>query len=108
MSPPRVEILYFRECPHYAALRPLVEQIARELGVELAIAEREIEDMETAQAQRFLGSPTVRVDGRDVEPGADERREYVLGCRVYRSETGLAGQPPAEWIRDALRRAAAA
>jgi hypothetical protein len=52
---------------------------------------------------RFLGSPTVRVDGRDVEPGADERDEFALACRVYRTQDGLRGQPDPEWITAALR-----
>ena len=51
---------------------------------------------------RFLGSPTIRVDGRDVEPGADERDEFVLACRIYRTPAGLRGEPAEAWVRDAL------
>ena len=54
---------------------------------------------------RFLGSPTVRVDGRDVEPGAEERHEFVFSCRVYRGSRGFSGKPDEAWIRDALREA---
>ena len=62
-----------------------------------------VADEDAAQRQRFLGSPTVRVDGRDVDPQAEERRDYGLSCRVYRTERGLAGLPDARWLRDALR-----
>jgi len=67
----------------------------------------EVADAETATRLRFLGSPSVRVDGRDVELGADARSDFVLSCRVYRSERGLAGHPEADWIRDALSEATA-
>jgi len=43
------------------------------------------------------------VNGRDIEPGADERAGYVLSCRVYRSEDGFKGEPDERWLRDALR-----
>jgi hypothetical protein len=62
---------------------------------------------ETAQRMRFLGSPTVRVDGVDVEPHAEQRHDYVQACRVYRTDAGFAGQPQESWIRDALKTAAA-
>ena len=67
----------------------------------------EVADAEAAERFRFLGSPSVRVDGRDVEPGAEERSDFVLSCRVYRSERGLVGQPKAVWIRHALSAATA-
>ena len=42
------------------------------------------------------------MDGRDIEPGADERTEYVLACRIYRTDEGIAGVPDDRWLRDAL------
>ena len=52
--------------------------------------------------RRFLGSPTIRVNGRDIEPGADARSEFTLACRVYRTDSGFSGQPDDRWLRDAL------
>lgn len=57
---------------------------------------------ETAVAQRFLGSPSIRVNGRDVEPAAADRLDFVYSCRVYRTESGLVGQPPERLLREAL------
>lgn len=102
MTGPRLEILYFDGCPNHEPARALVERVAAELGVEPAIELVEVVDADAAADLRFLGSPTIRVDGRDVEPGADERHEFVLSCRVYRTERGLAGQPDEAWIRAAL------
>jgi hypothetical protein len=67
-----------------------------------------VPDADAAVALRFLGSPTVRVDGHDVEPGADERRDFVLACRVYQTDQGTAGEPDEAWIRAALKRASRA
>ena len=62
-----------------------------------------VETHEESERERFLGSPTVRVDGRDVDPGAGERSDYGLKCRLYRSEEhSLSPVPPGEWIRSAL------
>ena len=102
MKRPRVEILYFEGCPNHEPARALVERLARQLHIEPEIELVEVADPEAAVALRFLGSPTVRVNGHDVEPGAEERREFVLSCRVYRAESGFSGQPEQRWIRDAL------
>jgi len=67
----------------------------------------EVPDADAATELRFLGSPTVRVNGRDVEPGADERGDFVFSCRVYRGERGFSKQPDAGWVRQALSEAAA-
>lgn len=100
---PRVEVLYFDGCPNYRETIALVERISRELGLDPAIRLVNVPDPETAERERFLGSPTVRVAGRDVEPGADSRTEFVLACRIYRTARGLSGQPDESWMRDALR-----
>jgi hypothetical protein len=102
---PQVVILYF-EGPNHEPARALVERVASELRVEPAIQLVEVADAASAAELRFSGSPTVRVEGCDVEPGADERDEFVVACRVYRTERGLAGQPEEAWIRDALAGAA--
>ena len=59
------------------------------LGVEPTVDLLEVADLDAATELRFLGSPTVRVNGRDVEPGAELRREFVLSCRVYQTEQGV-------------------
>lgn len=96
----QIEVLYFEDCPNHL---PTVAQIARVLREERCSAEvREIlvPDVETAQREKFLGSPTVRVNGIDIEPAAQGRMEFGLMCRRY---TG--GVPSDELIRSALRSA---
>lgn len=99
----KVEILYFEGCPNYRAARALVERAGSEVGVETELELIEVPDPESAQRLRFLGSPTIRVDGRDVEPGAERRSDFVLACRVYRLAAGLAGLPDEGWLRERFR-----
>lgn len=105
MRRPRVEILYFEGCPNQEPVRALVERVAAELRVQPELELVEVPDAEAAVQRRFLGSPTVRVDGRDVEPGAEERRDYAFSCRIYRRERGVSEQPDARCVRDALTEA---
>jgi hypothetical protein len=100
----RLEILYFDGCPSHERLLPLLHELATSHGVELQ--ERRVESVEDAKAMRFLGSPTVRVDGKDVEPDAQDRTDFGLKCRLYRSADGQSGVPPREWIALALDQAA--
>ena len=107
MRRPRVEILYFEGCPNHEAARALVEHVAAELQIEPDIALVQVPDADAAARLRFLGSPTVRVDERDVEPGAEQRSDFALSCRVYRTERRFSGQPDTGWIRAALSEAVA-
>jgi hypothetical protein len=99
-----LELLYFDGCPNHEALVPHLEQLLRGAEIPAIIRLRRIADHTAAQNERFLGSPTVRVDGRDVEPGAEERDDFGLGCRLYRTPAGLRGAPPDEWVLEALTR----
>ena len=98
----KIELLTFEGCPNAQSARELVERVVAESRVEAEIAYVDVPDPEAAERLRFLGSPTIRVDGRDIEPGADERTEYVLACRIYRTEQGSAGVPDDRWLRDAI------
>ena len=97
----RIELLYFESCPNHEKLMPRLSEL---LGPALApsIELRRIESEEEARRVRFLGSPTVRVDGRDVEVGAESRSDYGLKCRLYRTGDRLVVIPPDEWITAAI------
>ncbi len=102
LAHPLAEILYFDGCPNHEGARALVERVSRELGVEPELRLVNVPDEEAAQRLHFLGSPTIRVAREDVDPHAGARDDYVLSCRVYRTESGFAGQPDERWVRDAL------
>jgi hypothetical protein len=103
-SGPVVEILYFDGCPNHLAALALLERVAGELGIEPELRLVNVANQEAAQQMRFLGSPTIRVGGRDVDPHTEHRTDYGLSCRVFRTEAGIAGQPDERWLRDALAR----
>lgn len=101
----RVELLYWDGCPsHPEALSDLREAMA-DLGLDPGTIDvREIDTDDAADAERFTGSPTIRVDGVDVQdPGAEPAG---LTCRVYHLRDGrVSAVPDPEDLRDALRRA---
>jgi hypothetical protein len=99
---PLVEVLYVRDCPHYAGALVLVERVLRELGIDAELRTSLIGDQAAAERARFPGSPTIRVDGRDVEPASEPPAEVSVACRLYRLGHRLAGQPAERWVRDAL------
>jgi copper chaperone CopZ len=102
----KVEILYFDGCPHY---RPAVEQVKEALRQERLTAELveiNVPDAARARELKFLGSPTIRVDGEDIEPAARSSTSFGLMCRTYADGSRHTGVPPLALIRAALRDAA--
>ncbi len=102
---PQIEFLYFRGCPNYESTRELLRQVLRENKVKATLHNMRIDSFDEAWAKRFLGSPTIRINGVDIEPGAENRRDYGLQCRVYRRGNEFAGKPSKTMIRAALQSA---
>jgi hypothetical protein len=100
----RIELLYVRGCPHHDETLALVKRVVEEERIVAGIEEIEVADAAQAKALGFLGSPSVRIDGWDIEPGARERGDFGLSCRVYANGAGFSGIPPRELIRGALAR----
>jgi hypothetical protein len=98
----RVELLYFDGCPNYESLLGRLRRLLDSASLSAKVELRRVESDDDARALRFLGSPTVRVDGRDVEPGAEERHDYGLKCRLYRTPDRVDGVPSDKWLREAL------
>ena len=96
-----IELLFFDGCPGCEEVLPRLERLAATASARLTL--RRVETPEAAQRERFLGSPTIRVDGRDVEPGAALRTDFGLNCRLYRSGTHQPTRvPPIGWIEAAI------
>lgn len=102
----QVEILYIAGCPNH---RPAVVKVQQALEFDKLSAElREVEVADAAMARRvqFLGSPSIRVDGLDVEEEARNSHSFGFGCRSYAAMEGRTGLPALEVIRKALLEAA--
>jgi hypothetical protein len=101
----QIEILAREDCPNRGMALVVVERVVEETGIP---AEIEVVDVDSdAEEYRVLGSPTVFVDGRDVDPLPSVNAEYGIEDRIYRTDRGPCGWPDAEWIREALLRAVA-
>jgi len=99
----KVEILYFAGCPHHEATLERTLEVLSALGTEAEVTEVEVRDGAEAARLRFPGSPTVRIDGVDLEPGAEARSPGALSCRMY----GGSGVPSRELLVDAISRVSA-
>lgn len=86
---PRIEVLYFSGCPHAGEAlrisREVVDRLLPGVGIESILVETD----EEARTKEFLGSPSIQIDGIDIEG----RRGDIpgLACRVY---DGVMGVPP--------------
>jgi hypothetical protein len=101
----KVEVLYFDGCPNHEALLPHLRELPRSSGADADIELVRVEDAEAAERERFLWSPTVRLDGDDVEPRAADRTDFGLKFRLFATPEGLRGMPADEWVCAALQRA---
>jgi hypothetical protein len=97
-----VEVLTFEGCPHAGPAIDLAQRIVDESAVPAHVR---VVDVRAADAERlrFVGSPSVRVDGRDVEPGADTRRAYGHSCRRYMTHDGIGPLPDAALVASCAR-----
>lgn len=95
-----LELLYFDGCPSHEPLLVRLRELIERAGSDERIRLVRVESDE--QVERFLGSPTVRVDDMDVEPAARTRTDFGLKCRLYPIRAGLSPTPPDRWILDAM------
>ena len=100
----KIEVLYFGGCLNHEAAVERVKEALREEGLSAEIAEVNVQDAEVAQSLQFLGSPSVRIEGLDIEPAARSSRDFGLMCRTYTERGNPVGVPPLDLIRTALKR----
>ena len=101
----KVEVLYFSGCPNHLQAVDRVREVLAEEGTQAEMLEVEVKDAATAQQVGFLGLPSIRVDGQDVESAVRGARAFGMMCRTYIYCACRAGVPPPEWIRAAVREA---
>jgi hypothetical protein len=99
----KIELLYWRECPSYPEAQQLLAEVLAARGVGERVEVREVTSEEEAERERFPGSPTIRVDGRDIDPrGASAPPS--LACRIYHLPDGRVSPVPSrEQLEEALR-----
>ena len=97
----RVEVLYVSECPSHAAAVKLVRDVLAAQGVATPIHEVLVRDEGMANELKFPGSPTIRINGRDVAGESPTAKNFALSCRLYPGSKQI-GLPPAEVIHRAV------
>jgi len=100
----KVEILYFDGCPTWQKAIEHVRQVVAQEALQETVTIETVRVETDDQARRlgFLGSPSVRVDGHDVDPSSRSGTDFGLQCRVYQHGERMSGVPPVELIRNAL------
>ena len=98
----QIELLYWDGCPSYPEAQALLERVLADHGIEADVRLREVQTDEEAEELRFPGSPTIRVDGRDVDPDGARARP-ALTCRIYRTVDGRVSPiPTREQLEEAV------
>jgi hypothetical protein len=99
----QVELLFWAGCPSHPQALADLRAALTEAGLDPdSVIVREILTETAAREERFVGSPTIRLDGVDLEPPGDE--PSGLSCRVYRRRDGrVSPTPDPENLREAIR-----
>jgi hypothetical protein len=101
-SPVRVELLFFDGCPAHEHVRDDLAEVIAELKIEAHMSFVKVTTQAQADALHFAGSPTVQVNGRDLE---DYDGPGILGCRLYGENRK--GWPKRELLKQRLSAAMA-
>jgi hypothetical protein len=100
----KVEVLYVAGCPSHPAAVKLVRDILAAEGVDAKIHEVLVRNEGMASEFKFAGSPTIRINGRDVAGELHEGQSFALSCRLYAGSKQV-GLPAAEVVHRAVLRA---
>ena len=96
----KVEVLYVADCPSHPAAVKLVKDVLDAQGIAAEINEVLVPDEQAARQLKLPGSPTIRINGRDVEE-RPETAAFALSCRLYPGSLRI-GLPPVELVRRAV------
>lgn len=99
----RIDVLVFDGCPNGEGAWELAQRVAIEEcpGAEVNLVD--VPDPESAERLRFLGSPSIQIDGEDIERSRRGEEAFSYSCRVYRTEIGSTGAVPENVLREAIR-----
>ena len=95
----KIDVLYFDGCPNHPPVVELVRQVVADLGVDADIEEIGVHGPDDATRLRFLGSPSVHINGIDIDPQLRDREDFAFGCRTYDG----AGMPTRAMMESAVR-----
>lgn len=99
----KVEFLYFDGCPNHKHAFDILKEVLEEGNLHAEICLVNVDSEDKAKELQFLGSPTIRINGFDVEKESRSLTGFGMKCRIYVIESKIRGVPSKEMIRDAIR-----
>ncbi len=98
----KIELFYFDGCLAYQTALKYLREVIVEKQLDAGVEMIKIEDDEQALRTRFLGSPTIRINGRDIESSAEEIKDFSMRCRLYLEDDKVNEWPSKKMIRRAI------
>jgi hypothetical protein len=99
----KIELFYWEGCPSHPEALELLNAVLAERGIESPVLMHEVFTHDEAEELSFPGSPTIRIDGRDVDPRGAQSQPALV-CRVYRLPDGRSSPVPSrEQLENALK-----
>jgi len=98
----KIEVFYIDGCPHRQPTVERVKELLHEFGFRGNVLEIPVTEATSAIAVRFLGSPTIHVNGVDIEPSIRTSGQFGVMCRMYLDGSKQEGVPSVALIRRAL------
>jgi copper chaperone CopZ len=99
----KIEVLYFEGCPNHQPAVERIQEVLKEESIPAEVLQIDVQNAAVAREIGFLGSPSIRVNGLDVEPAARSARDYGMMCRTYVVDDRREGLPPREMVRQAIK-----
>lgn len=119
----RIQILYILDCPWCVKTKKLVKESLKEIEVKADVEEILIDTDEKARKYKFSGSPTIRINGKDIQEEVGKakcscceelsesekttkfvRIECMRGCRIYFYKGKQYPYPPKNMIKEAIKK----
>ena len=94
----KIELLYFEGCPNHEPAKRILQEALDSLDRQDLIEEVEVRTPEEAEAIGFVGSPSIRINGSDIEPWARNAKAFGVSCRTYAYGSQHSGVPSREFL----------
>ena len=98
----KIEVLYFEGCPNYEPAMEMLRDTLISLGRQDDIHRIEVRTQAEAEAIKFVGSPSIRINGYDIELWARTAKDFGLSCRTYLTGRHRGGVPSRELLHRAI------
>jgi hypothetical protein len=98
----KIEVFYVPNCPNHAVALERLREVLSAENFQKHVNEVLVRDAEMAQSLKFSGSPTIRINGHDVEPQSEQTVSFGLMCRLYSDGSGA---PSEQRLRVAIEQA---